>query len=585
MSTNIIPRPEHPQPIMKRENWQNLNGEWLFEFDFGVSGEERGLYKPEKAGEYSKKITVPFCPESELSGINYKDFIPAVWYKRTISITKEQLENRVLLHFGAVDYACTVYVNGNKAGCHFGGYSSFVLDITDLLKIGENDLTVNARDNVRSGDQPKGKQAALFYSSVCDYTRTTGIWQTVWLEFVPDGYIKTAKYYPDIENGSFDIELNVTRGGRLTAEAFFEGRAVGSATKEIKGRYARFSLPLAEKHLWDLGCGNLYDLKFTLETDGGTDILSSYAGLREVRIDGFKVLINGKSVFQRTVLDQGFYPDGIYTAPNDEALKRDIELSMQLGFNGARLHEKMFEPRFLYHCDKAGYLVWGEHANWGLDINREGSLLNFLPEWSETVERDFNHPAIIGWCPFNETWNQTSQAAHRILRAVYDETKRLDPTRPVIDVSGAYHEITDIYDQHDYDQNPESFGKSYAGYNGVEKSFNLFFKDKQVYIPNLPFFLSEFGGIKWIPESNRSSAADNSWGYGDAPATEEEFFTRYEGLTAALLNAPNIMGFCYTQLYDVEQEVNGLYTYAREKKFADYSRIIAANRKKAAIEE
>ena len=251
MSTNIIPRPEHPQPIMKRENWQNLNGEWLFEFDFGVSGEERGLYKPEKAGEYSKKITVPFCPESKLSGINYKDFIPAVWYKRTISITKEQLENRVLLHFGAVDYACTVYVNGNKAGCHFGGYSSFVLDITDLLKIGENDLTVNARDNVRSGDQPKGKQAGLFYSSGCDYTRTTGIWQTVWLEFVPSGYIKTAKYYPDIENGSFDIELNVTRGGRLTAEAFFDGRAVGSATKEIKGRYARFTLPLAEKHLWD----------------------------------------------------------------------------------------------------------------------------------------------------------------------------------------------------------------------------------------------------------------------------------------------------------------------------------------------
>ena len=331
MSSNIIPRPEHPQPIMKRENWQNLNGEWLFEFDFGVSGEERGLYKPEKAGEYSKKITVPFCPESELSGINYKDFIPAVWYKRTVSITKEQLENRVLLHFGAVDYACTVYVNGNKAGCHFGGYSSFVLDITDLLKIGENDLTVNARDNVRSGNQPKGKQAGLFYSNACDYTRTTGIWQTVWLEFVPDGYIKTAKYYPDLENGTFDIELNVTRGGRLTAEAFFEGRAVGSAAKELKGRYARFTLPLAEKHLWDLGCGNLYDLKFTLETDGGTDILSSYAGLREVRIDGFKVLINGKSVFQRTVLDQGFYPDGIYTAPNDEALKRDIELSMQLG--------------------------------------------------------------------------------------------------------------------------------------------------------------------------------------------------------------------------------------------------------------
>lgn len=585
MNMNTVPRPEHPQPMMKRDNWQNLNGEWLFEFDFGNSGAERELYRPENKDKYSKKITVPFCPESELSGINYKDFIPAVWYKRTVNITAEQLENRVLLHFGAVDYECTVYVNGKAAGNHFGGYSSFTLDITGFLTVGENDITVNAKDNVRGGDQPKGKQASLYYSSGCDYTRTTGIWQTVWLEFVPDGYIKTAKYYPDIESGAFDIELTVTRGGRLTAEAFYDGRAVGNTHKNISGGYVRLHLPLNEKHLWEPGNGRLYDLKFTYETENGTDVLFSYAGLRDVRIEGFKVLINGKSVFQRTVLDQGFYPDGIYTAPSDAALKRDIELSMQLGFNGARLHEKMFEPRFLYYCDKAGYLVWGEHANWGLDINRDSSLLNFLPEWSETVECDFNHPAIIGWCPFNETWNQTTKSAFRVIKAVYDETKRLDPTRPVIDVSGGLHVITDIYDQHDYDQNPESFKKSYCGYNGAAESFNLLFKDKQVYIPDLPLFLSEFGGIKWIPEEKREGSAENSWGYGDAPETEEEFFTRYEGLVSALTDAPDIMGFCYTQLYDVEQEVNGLYTYSREKKFADYSRIIAANSKKAAIEE
>lgn len=585
MNINTVPRPEHPQPMMKRDNWQNLNGEWLFEFDFGNSGAERELFKPENKDKYSKKITVPFCPESELSGINYKDFIPAVWYKRTVNITAEQLKNRVLLHYGAVDYECTVYVNGKTAGNHFGGYSSFTLDITDFLSVGENDITVNAKDNVRGGDQPKGKQASLYYSSGCDYTRTTGIWQTVWLEFVPDGYIKTAKYYPDIEDGAFDIELTVTRGGSLTVEAFYDGKAVGNIHKSISGGYARLHLPLDEKHLWEVGNGRLYDLKFTYETENGTDILFSYAGLRDVRIEGFKVLINGKSVFQRTVLDQGFYPDGIYTAPSDAALKRDIELSMQLGFNGARMHEKMFEPRFLYHCDKAGYLVWGEHANWGLDIDRESSLLNFLPEWCETVERDFNHPAIIGWCPFNETWNQTTKSAFRVIKAVYEETKRLDPTRPVIDASGFLHVITDIYDQHDYNQNPESFKKSYFGYNGAEDSFNLHFGDKQVYIQDLPLFLSEFGGIKWIPEEKREGSAENSWGYGDAPETEEEFFTRYEGLVSALTDAPNIMGFCYTQLYDVEQEVNGLYTYSREKKFADYSRIIAANSKKAAIEE
>lgn len=585
MEKNLFPRPEHPQPMFKRDNWQNLNGEWLFEFDFGTSGAERRLFKPESAEEYTKKIKVPFCPESELSGIGYKDFIPAVWYKRSITVTEEQLKGRVLLHFGAVDYECDVYINGEKAGSHFGSYSSFTLDITDLLKAGENDLTVNARDNVRSGKQPKGKQSSAFYSQGCDYTRTTGIWQTVWLEYVPAGYIKIAKYYPDIEEAAFDIELTLSLGGKLTVEALYEGKNVGGCTKEIKGRYARFRLPLTEKHLWEVGNGRLYDLKFTLETDYGTDVLYSYAGLREVRIDGFKVLINGKSIFQRTVLDQGYYPDGIYTAPSDEDLKRDIEMSMKIGFNGARLHEKIFEPRFLYHCDKAGYLVWGEHANWGLDINNEGGLLNFLPEWCETVERDFNHPAIIGWCPFNETWNQFGTTARRILRSVYEETNRLDHTRPVIDTSGGYHVITDVYDQHDYDQNPENFRKSYADYNGKADSFKLLYKNDQIYIPDLPLFMSEFGGIKWIPESKQKNAASNSWGYGNAPSTEEEFLARYEGLVSALLEAPNIMGFCYTQLYDVEQEVNGLYTYSREKKFDDYSRITAANRKKAAIEE
>ncbi|MBQ4297330.1 MAG: beta-galactosidase, partial [Clostridia bacterium] len=279
-------------------------------------------------------------------------------------------------------------------------------------------------------------------------------------------------------------------------------------------------------------------------------------------------------------------PDGIYTAPTDEALKRDIELSMALGFNGARLHEKIFEARFLYHCDKAGYLVWGEHANWGLNITVPEGLVAFLPEWIEAVERDFNHPAIIGWCPFNETWDFDGRRRDaRILAAVYHATKAIDPTRPVIDTSGNFHVVTDIYDQHDYNQDPAAFRADYIGYDGSKESFALRHADKQVYLPDLPFFLSEFGGIKWVPEAEREAANKDAWGYGNAPQTEEEFLSRYEGLVAALLEAPNIMGFCYTQLYDVEQETNGLYTYARKKKFDDYSRIIAANTKKAAIED
>ncbi len=585
---NNIPRPEHPEPMFERESWQNLNGEWLFSFDFGVSGEERGFYKKETLKEYKDKIIVPFCPESELSGIGYKDFIPSVWYKRYINITKENLNGRVLLHFGAVDYKCNVWVNGEKAGTHIGGYSSFSFDVTELLRVGDNDITVNAVDDLRTGKQPVGKQARSYHSKVCDYTRTTGIWQTVWLEFVPKEFIKSAKYYPDIVDGAFDIELNLTKAGKVAVEAFFEGEAVGKVVKNAYGNFVRLHLPLSRKELWCVGEGKLYDLKLTLETEAGVDIVNSYAGLREIKIDGFKVLINGKSVFQRTVLDQGFYPDGIYTAPDEETLKRDIELSMLLGFNGARLHQKIFEPRYLYHCDKMGYLVWGEHASWGLDTTDDSALVNFLPEWSEAIHRDFNHPSIIGWCPFNEVWIWHTvglENLHRVILETYRETKRLDPTRPVIDASGGFHTETDIMDQHDYEQNPVEFKRKYAGYDGGKESFDFHFDKWQTYTSNLPFFMSEFGGIKWVPEFKRETEAENAWGYGDAPKTEEEFLSRYEGLITSMLEAPNIMGFCYTQLYDVEQEVNGLFTYEREEKFNDYSRIIAANTKKAAIED
>jgi len=583
MTSYVIPRPEHPEPIKRRENWQNLNGEWLFQVDLGIGPKEDSFIKPFNSSPYSRKIIVPFCPQSKLSGIENKDFMRSVWYKRSVTVTQEQLKGRILLHFGAVDYEAIVYINGERVGNHFGGYGSFLFDITDYVKIGENDITVNAKDIMQN--IPRGKQCHDSYRPYgCLYTRTTGIWQTVWLEYVPTGYIKTAKYFPDMKETAFDLELTLSKPGKVTVKAFYEGKTVGSAAREADGNYLRLHLPLTEKHLWEAGHGRLYDLKLILETEDGTDELFSYAGLREVRLDGFRFILNGKSVFQRTVLDQGYYPDGIYTAPADEDLKRDIEMSMEIGFNGARLHEKIFEPRFLYYCDKAGYLVWGEHANWGLSVESTEGLLNFLPEWSEAVERDFNHPAIIGWCPLNETWNETGKTAQRTIEAIYKETKRLDPTRPVIDTSGFCHVMTDIYDQHDYQQDTEKFRESYVNYNGKQDSFKFDDSQNQKYIPDLPLYISEFGGLKWVPESKKTAVPENAWGCG-APETEDDFFTRYEEFVAALLEAPNIMGFCYTQLYDVEQEVNGLYTYDREKKFSDYSRITAANKGKAAIED
>ncbi len=568
-----IPRPEHPKPQMEREHWMNLNGEWSFAFDFGQSGIARRLYEKE---EFERKIIVPFCPESELSGIGYRDFIPAVWYQRMAELTPEQCKGRIFLHFGAVDYECHVWINGKKAGSHKGGYVSFRFDITELAAAGKNRITVYAVDDGRNCKQCRGKQSPVYQSQGCEYTRTTGIWQTVWLEFVPEEHIERFQLYPNIAAGTLTIKA-VTKGrGVLRARAFYEGRGCGSAEAEVTGGNGVLTLFLSELHLWEAGQGRLYDLRLTF----GDDRVSSYFGMREVCIQGEKILLNGKSVFQRLVLDQGFYPDGIYTAPSEEALERDIRLSLAAGFNGARLHQKVFEERFLYHCDRLGYLVWGEQANWGLDYSSPESLKHFLPEWMEVLERDFNHPAIVGWCPFNETWDCDGRKQDDdLLRIVYWMTKQYDTTRPCIDTSGNFHVVSDIYDLHDYEQDPEVFRSHYQSFAEGGKLREMM-PARQTPLEGVPVFISEYGGIKWDVEGVK----ENGWGYGRGPRTEEEYLERYRRLTDVLLDNPRMFGFCYTQLYDVEQELNGLYTYSRKPKF-DMEVIRKINSRKAAVEE
>lgn len=568
-----MPRPEHPQPQMRREQWLNLNGEWDFAFDFGNSGIERKFYE---RTELDRKILVPFCPESRLSGIEYKDFMRAVWYHRAVMLTKEQTAGRVLLHFGAVDYECRVWVNGQEAGVHRGGYTSFTFDITGLVQPGENHLSVCAGDDTASGAQPSGKQSGRFGSYGCHYTRTTGIWQTVWMEFVPERYIEQVRYCPNIADGTVTVQAMVKGNGVIAARAFYEGKACGSAKASACAGNVSVTIALSELHLWEAGSGRLYDL----ELEFGEDLVHSYFGMREVKIEGEKVLLNGRSVFQRLVLDQGFYPDGIYTAPSEDALIRDIQLSLEAGFNGARLHQKVFEPLFLYHCDRLGYLVWGEYANWGLDVSAPDGLKHFLPEWMEAVSRDFNHPAIVGWCPFNETWDYEGRKQDDdLLRIVYRMTKRFDSTRPCIDTSGNFHVETDIFDLHDYTQDPQLFAQHYADFAAGGKPCDSH-KNRQKFLEGVPFFISEYGGIKWDVEKT----IESGWGYGTGPATEEEFLDRYKGLTDALLDHPRMFGFCYTQLYDVEQELNGLYTYDRKPKF-DMEVIRRINSRKAAVED
>ncbi len=566
-----IPRSEHPDPQFQRKDWLNLNGEWDFEFDFGNSGLRAGVLEKD---EWSRKINVPFCPESKLSGIEYTDFIAAVWYRKSVTVTETQLEGRVLIHFGAVDYETYLYVNGEEAGYHKGGYTSFTFDITEFLTAGENVIAVNARDDVRDPLVPRGKQSELYNSHGCDYTRTTGIWQTVWLEFVPKAYVKSFKLFPDTVNATLGVSAVVEGEGAFKAEAFYDGRLVGSFEKTAAG-FVSGDIKLSETHLWEVGCGRLYDLKITF----GGDEISSYFGLRDIRIDGYKVLINGKSVFQRLVLDQGFYADGIYTAPSDEALEKDIRLSLAVGFNGARLHQKVFEPRFLYHCDRLGYIVWGEFGNWGLDYSRDGALEAMLPQWCESVARDFNHPAIVGWCPFNETWDRDGRKQNdELLRIIYRVTKQLDETRPCIDTSGNFHVETDIFDVHDYEQKVEIFK---GNYDRLMTEGVLFehFPDRQEYDGKKPAFVSEYGGIQWSLGSR-----GDAWGYGNAPKSEQEFIDRYKGLTDALLDNERMFGFCYTQLYDIEQEQNGLYYYDRSPKF-DPELFRRINSRKAAIED
>ena len=584
-----LPRCDYPRPQWRRGEWMNLNGEWDFAFDFGNSGEARGMAAG--TGEFPLKITVPFCPESPLSGIGYTDFIPAVWYRRTLVLDKLP-EGRAILHFGAVDYECTLWINGEKAASHRGGYTSFEADVTEHLKAGENVLVLSARDDVRSARQSVGKQSRLYASHDCSYTRTTGIWQTVWLEFVPETYLLKARMVPHAVDGALDVTLfarGARSGDQARLTARYEGRVVGTAQAGFSGGQASARLTVSEKHLWFPGEPALYDLTVELmrgETGRAVDTVESYFGLRDVALTDRALTVNGRPVFMRTVLDQGFNPQGIYTGPSDEFLRRDIELSMALGFNGARLHQRVFEERTLYWADKLGYLVWGEYAS-GVALDSAEAIERILPEWMEAVERDFNHPALIGWCPMNETYHSMvlDEATHPIL---YRVTKAMDPTRPVIDASGGMHYETDMFDVHDYEQDPEKLRAYLAPMLDDPAAFHCPIERyvgraprRPIEYHNQPYWVSEFGGTTCA-----FTQTGNAWGYGNACRTEEEFARRYEGLVQVLLSHPRVCGFCYTQLTDIEQEQNGLYLYDRSPKHEAwvYERIRRANQALAAIE-
>lgn len=561
-----IYRQEYPRPELKRENWLCLNGEWDFGYDYGVNGFTEDivdLWKREEAVVDSKvaklplKINVPFCPESKLSGIENREFFNACWYKRTVEIPSTWT-GRVLLNFEASFYHTRVLVNGTMVGSHKGGYTPFSFDITDCIKDGKATIVVHVQGDARDMKQPSGKQAATYSSVGCFYTRTTGIWQTVWLENVPNVYVKTVHATPDVDNDKvyFDVKFSNVGEKEVDFTVLFDGEEISTAKSKTTTDSVKAVLDVKDAKLWSIETPNLYDVKISVKQGESIDNVTSYFGMRKVEWANGELRLNGKKVFQRLVLDQGYYIDGIYTAPTVEDLKKDIEISKAVGFNGARLHQKVFERNFLYLADKMGYLCWGEYASWGFDYTKDENTNIFIKEWLEAVERDYSHPSIIGWIPMNENWEiKKIFQSNEMVKAVYYATKLADKTRPVIDVSWNYHVVTDVFDTHDYDQNTQTFDEHYRKFNDGE-GYDQF---KQVY-EGQPYFLSEYGGFTYDPTGN-------GWGYGDAPKSSTEYVDRYVKMSDTLHANPRISAICYTQLYDVEQEQNGIYNYDRSVKF------------------
>jgi len=554
---------------MVRKGWTNLNGIWKFDFDHGLSGLDESWHEKH---DYAREIVVPFCPESRLGGIGDRDFHAGVWYEREITVPKLR-GRRMLLHFGACDYETTVFLNGEPLGSHRGGYTPFTFDITSVAKPGKNRLTVYARDDLRSFEQPAGKQCPRLESVGCSYTRTTGIWQTVWTEVVPHCYIErvVATAQPNLRTVLVEVDVAGGADGMLSAKLAARGRGKVIARSEEKrfgGTRLFLELDIPNARRWCPEDPFLYDLDVRLLEHGKrVEEITSYFGVRTVALTDREFLLNDVPVYLKLVLDQGFYPDGIYTAPTDAALKRDITLSMDAGYNGARLHQKVFEPRFLYWADRMGYLCWGECADWVARLDNPVAQANLMREWTEIVRRDEMHPSIIAWTATNEQHPVSPKRAAKgeYLSSLQRTIKQLDPTRPVLDNSGYWHTSTDIIDVHDYGT-PERIRKDWRKFARTNRTADIPKPAKPVMwpgyaAPSAPVVLSEVGGIGFVTKGAEG------WGYGDVPRTKTAFMKRFRDTMNAIMDIPNACGFCYTQLTDIEQEINGIYTCDRKPKF------------------
>ena len=582
----IVPRPEPPRPDFFRADWQTLNGAWGFAFDDAGRGLAEAWNLPATEAPFTRTIAVPYAFQTKLSGIGDTSFHDVVWYRRTVRIPEAWRGRHVLLHFGAVDYEAQVFLNGRALGSHSGGQSSFSFDVTEALVPGDNVLVVRAWDPSTDRSLPRGKQYWKEKSESIFYTRTTGLWQPVWIEATGAVHADGLHIVPDVDSGRVTVETTASaarEGLRLRVSARFKGNVEAAGEALFRGTRAAVVLTLPEQKLWSPERPNLYDL--TVELSSGSDVLDrveTYFGQRKIATHGGRVFLNNAPYYLRLVLDQGYWPESTLTPPSEEAIERDIRLTKALGFNGARKHQKVEDPRWLSAADRMGLLVWGEMAN-AYDFTDE-SVARLVHEWPEVVARDRNHPAIVAWVPINESWGVeqvlTSAPQQSFLRSLYHLTRTLDPTRPVIDNDGWEHtEATDLFTLHDYARTGDDLTARYGALLKDPPVVPRNHKEALVFgarYNGTPLLMTEFGGIAFRLGGEERTG---EWGYAGIEPTKERFLSRLDGLVKALVRNPAFAGFCYTQLTDVEQEINGLLTYDRKPKadLAEIKKILEQN--------
>ena len=560
---------EYPRPQLWRSSYLLLNGKWDFAFGDGLNDEQM-------IGGFSDKmqINVPFTYQTELSGIGTEERHDVVWYSRTLNVDKAQLGGRVLLHLEGCDYETLVWANGSFIGSDTGGYHRLSFDLTDAIHEGENNITLKVLDDY-SVEKPRGKQRAKDTNYGCWYTDTTGIYKTAWIEFVSNIYVEKLTTEADPKNGvvTFDCQIEgCAIGASANVSVTYNGKAVANGNAEVVNGRAVLKIELIGEeplHLWELNDPSLYEVEISVVRDGEIlDKASSYFGVRSIEAKDGRIYLNGKELYQKLALDQGYWRESLLTPPSEQALIDDIVDMADMGFNGVRKHQKVEDERYLYYSDIMGFIVWAEMPS--MYQNTEASRKVFEREWLLAVDQQRNHPCVLTWVPFNESWGieqiRTDKVVQDFVNDIYYKTKAVDSTRPVVTNDGWEHTISDILTIHHYEQDGE---KLHSYYDTVEKCASEKWENHErgafangYSYRGQPILISEFGGTAFV-----SDTVGDNWGYGVGVKNYEEFYSRFASLIDAIDSLPFSCGYCYTQVTDVQQEVNGLLDFDHKSKF------------------